>query len=87
MKIVLAFALILLLLLVALPVAVGHMDHMGDCPACTSAKAPFALGLCAGIPSFVALIILLSSSRFRLVAQTSRQFLLTSSIFRPPRPA
>jgi len=87
MKILLVIALILLLLLVGLPVATGHTGHMGDCPACPPANAPFALGLCAGVLSFVALILLLSSSQFRLLAQSTRQFLLTTSIFRPPRPA
>lgn len=63
------------------------MGHMGDCPACTSAKAPFALGICAGILSMATLAILLSSRRFRLFAISARQFLLASSIFRPPRTA
>jgi hypothetical protein len=85
MKIMLALVLILLLLVVGFPVAMGHMGHMGDCPACTSAKAPFALGLCAGILSLMGLAILLASRRFRLSGASSRQFLLASSIFRPPR--
>lgn len=87
MKVVFAVALIVVLLLVGLPVPMGHMDRMGDCPACTSASAPFALGLCAGILSFAVLLAPLASSRLRLLAQATRPFLLEGSIFRPPRPA
>ena len=82
MKVILAALLILLLLLVALPIGMGHM---GDCPVCTSAKAPFALGLCAGILSLLVLSVLLSSTRFRLATESRYRFLLTRSIYRPPR--
>ena len=82
MKVVLVVLLILLLLLVALPMGMGHM---GDCPACTAAKSPFALGLCAGILSLLALSVLLSSTRFRLTAESLHRFLLSRSIYRPPR--
>ncbi|MGI8706863.1 MAG: hypothetical protein ACR2LG_01465 [Actinomycetota bacterium] len=82
MKVVLAVLLVLLLLLVALPMGMGHM---GDCPACTPTKAPFALGLCAGILSLLVLCVLLSSSRFRLATQARYRFLLSRSIYRPPR--
>lgn len=82
MKVILAALLILLLLLVALPMGMGHM---GDCPVCTSAKAPFALGLCAGIMWILVLSVLLSSTRFRLATESRYRFLLTRSIFRPPR--
>jgi len=87
MKVMLALVLILILLLVGLPFAMSPMGHMGDCPACTSSKASFGLGLCAGILSFVALIVLVANDRLRIRAQASRQFLPASSIFKPPRPA
>jgi len=74
--------LILLLLVVSLPIGMGHM---GDCPACTATKALFALGICAGIISLLALIVLLSGSRFRLATEARRSFLLSRSIYRPPR--
>ena len=74
--------LILLLLLVALPIGMGHM---GDCPSCTSAKAPFELGLCAGILTLVGFLLLLSSTRFRQATEAPRRFLLQRSIYRPPR--
>lgn len=79
---ILAALLILLLLLVALPMGMGPM---GDCPVCTSAKAPFALGLCAGILSLLVLSVLLSGTRFRLATASRYRFLLTRSIYRPPR--
>ncbi|MPZ92585.1 MAG: hypothetical protein GEU68_13285 [Actinobacteria bacterium] len=82
MKLLLALLLIALLLLVVLPIG---MDHMVDCPACTSARAHFELELCAGFLSLMALIVVFSSSRLRLAERTSRRFLLTLSIFRPPR--
>ncbi len=86
MKVVFALALILLLLVIGLPFAMSPMGHMGDCPACTLSKAPYGIGLCAGILSFMALIVLMAGDRFRIRARASRRFLLTSSIFKPPRP-
>ncbi len=82
MKLILAALLILLLLLVALPMGMGEM---GDCPMCTSAKAPFALGVCAGILSLFVLSVLLSSTRFRHATEARYRFLLCRSIYRPPR--
>ncbi len=82
MKVLLTVLLVLLLLLVALPMGMGHM---GDCPACTASKAPFALGLCAAILSLLALSVLLSSTRFRRAAEARHRFLLSRSIYRPPR--
>ena len=75
-------AALLILLLVALPMGMGHM---GDCPVCASAKAPFALGLCAGIMSLLVLSVLLSGTRLRLATESRYRFLLTRSIYRPPR--
>ena len=80
-KVALVVLLVLLLLLVALPIGMGHM---GDCPAC-AAKALFALGICAGILSLLALGLILSSTRFRLAPEARYRFLLTRSIHRPPR--
>lgn len=82
MKVILALSLIVLLLFVALPIG---MNGMAECPACTSATAPFAVGLCAGILSLIALIVVLSSGRLRLAQHASHRFLLALSIFRPPR--
>lgn len=84
MKTVLVLVLVLLLLAVGLPLGMGHM---GDCPMCTAAKNLFALGLCAGILSLIALSVLLASSRFRLAPQSRYRFILSRSIYRPPRVA
>lgn len=82
MKVLFAVLLVLLLLVIVLPMGMGHMD---DCPACTATKAPFALGLCAGILSLLALSVALSSTRFRLATEARHRFLLSRSIYRPPR--
>lgn len=82
MKTALVLILALLLLVIGLPLGMGDM---GDCPMCTSAKTPFALGLCAGILSLLALSVLLSSTRFGLATEVRYRFLLSRSIYRPPR--
>ncbi|HYN36096.1 MAG TPA: hypothetical protein VEV82_03885 [Actinomycetota bacterium] len=82
LRVGLSILVILLLLLVVLPIGMGHM---GDCPACSAANAPFALGMCAGILSLLALSVLLSSARFRLATEAGHRFLLSRSIYRPPR--
>lgn len=84
MKALLAMVVVLLLLLVALPIGMGDMGKMGDCPMCTSPKA-IALGICAGILSLLMQIVLLGRSRLRLSEQASRRLLLARSIYRPPR--
>lgn len=84
MKVALVLALVLLMVLAGLPLAMGHMSEMGDCPACT-APSPFALGLCAGMLAVLAFIVLLGSRRIGVAGVATRQFLLATSIFRPPR--
>ena len=74
--------LVLLLLLVALPMGMGEM---GDCPACTSSRGPFALALCAGILSLLPLGVSLRGIRLRLAAEAWYRFLSSGSIYRPPR--
>ncbi|HZK52265.1 MAG TPA: hypothetical protein VFD47_11965 [Actinomycetota bacterium] len=81
MKVVLTLILILLLVVIALPMGMGEM---GDCPMCTSPKT-IALGICAGLLSLFVLIVLLGSSRLRLLEESSQPFLLARSIYRPPR--
>jgi hypothetical protein len=81
MKTTLALVLILLLVVFALPMGMGET---GDCPMCTSPKT-IALGICLGVLSFLVLIVLMASSRVRLIEQSSRRFLLARSIYRPPR--
>ena len=86
MKLFLALVLVLLLVLVALPIGMGDMGEKGDCPMCTSPKT-IALGICAGILSLLALIVLLGVSRLRSSERVSRRLLLDRSIYRPPRSA
>lgn len=81
MKTVLVLVLVLLLPAVGLPLGMGHMD----CPTCTAAKSPFALGLCAGILSVIGLSVLLASNRFRLAPQSRYRFILSRSTYGPPR--
>ena len=85
MKALVALLLILLLVLIALPMSMGGMDAMGDCPMCTSPETHIALGMCAALLSLVGFALLLSSSRLHLVRATARRFLAISAIYRPPR--
>jgi len=82
MKVFLALVLILLVLLVALPIGMGGM---GDCPACASSTGTFALGLCAGVLSLVALTVHLTRTSFQFASAVARRFLLARSFYRPPR--
>ena len=81
MKVLLTVFLVLLLLLVALPMGMGHTGH---CPECTSAET-FALGLCAGILSLTVLAVSQSSTSLRRAREARYRFLLTRTIYRPPR--
>jgi hypothetical protein len=81
MKVALGLVLILLFVVIALPIGMGEMD---DCPMCTSPKT-IALGICGAVLSLFVLIVLLGSSRLRLLEESSQRFLLACSIYRPPR--
>lgn len=81
MKALLALVLVVLLVAIALPMGMGEM---GDCPMCTSPKT-IALGICAGILSLIAVMLLLGSSRFRAREELMRGLLVSTSIYRPPR--
>jgi hypothetical protein len=78
--VLLGVLLALLLVLGAIPVG---MDHMGDCPACTSPS--FILSLCAGILMIFILSLVLSSSWVFLARHRQHGVLLSRSIYRPPR--
>jgi hypothetical protein len=82
MRVFLALVLILLVVLIALPIGMGGM---ADCPACISSAGTFALGLCAGTLSLVALIVRLTSTPFRAATAGARCYLLARSVYRPPR--
>jgi hypothetical protein len=85
MKVALVLALVLLVMLAGLPVAMGQVSHLGDCPACTSPNGPLVLGLCAAVLAIVAFTATMRSHPIGLRDRLTRNFLLTSSIFRPPR--
>lgn len=76
--------LIVLLLLVGIPMAMGGM---ADCPLCTSPNHELVLVLCAAILSIIAFIARLSSSPLFLVDRDARGRLVARDIYRPPRPA
>lgn len=78
-----AIVVALLLVLVALPL--GMTGHTADCPACTSAEHPFALGLCAGLLAAIWFAVSFGSTRVRSIQAIARPLLLTRSIYRPPR--
>ena len=78
----LALVLILLLIVIALPMGMGEMT---DCPMCTSPENHLALGICAAILTFVVLAVGLRSRRFRLLEKGFRAFLISRTIYRPPR--
>jgi hypothetical protein len=82
MRALLALVLILLVVLVALPIGMGGM---GDCPACASSTGTFALDLCAGVLSLVALTVHVTGTYLRATIAAARRFLLTRSVYRPPR--
>jgi hypothetical protein len=83
MKVFAAILLIVLLILVALPVGMGHM---GDCPACTPARGPFELALCAALLSLAVLIVrLMIESHLRFASERPPRALFASSVYRPPR--
>ena len=81
MKVVLALAVIILLLLVGMPMSMGEMS---DCPMCTS-PSTVVLGICGGVVSLLVLIVMVVSSALRRSKLGSRRFLLARSIYRPPR--
>jgi hypothetical protein len=87
MKVLLVLGLVLLLILVGLPLAMG-MGDMGSCPACSDPDAPFALAMCVAILALVALYA--GSSASGGVARRTPplpRFLLVSGLDRPPQNA
>jgi hypothetical protein len=81
-KFLIVVVLVILLIVGVMPVG---MAPMTDCPACTVGHGLLALWLCAGMLALVYLLVALTSSRFRLVNEITQRWLLTRSIYRPPR--
>lgn len=84
MRLLLALMLIVLLLLVGIPMAMGGM---ADCPLCTSPNHELVLVLCAAILSIIAFTVLLSTCPVFLVDREARGRLVPRDIYRPPRSA
>jgi hypothetical protein len=86
MKKAAVIALVLLVLLVGLPFAMGTSD-MAPCPSCTGVERPVAVTMCLAIVSLFVLIVSSSSSVIGSRRQVVRLLLLDDPLERPPRVA
>lgn len=77
-------ALILLVLVVGLPLAMG-MSDITPCPSCTGINTPVAVAMCLAILSLFVLVVSSSSSRIASTQQVIRLGLLAEPPERPPR--
>lgn len=82
MKKAAVIALVLLVLLVGLPLAMG-MSEMAPCPSCTEGDARVAVAMCFAI---VSLFVLVMSSRSSPIASRPRVFRLLFLADPPERP-
>lgn len=87
MKTLLVLGLVLLLLVVGLPLAMG-MGDMAPCPACSAPDAHLAIAMCLAIFAMGAVFMSSSLSR-RMPLRSNRipEFLALSSLDRPPQHA
>lgn len=74
--------LVLLVVLVGLPLAMGMTD-MAPCPSCTG--APAAVAMCLAIVALFVLAVSRGSSRITSRRQIVRLLLLADRLDRPPR--
>jgi hypothetical protein len=86
MKKAVVIALVLLVLLVGLPFAMG-MSDMAPCPSCTKGDSPVAVAMCLAIVSLFVLVVSSSSSLITPRRQVVRLLLLADPLDRPPRVA
>ena len=86
MKKILVLGLVLLLLVVGLPVAMGMAD-MGPCPACSAPDAPLAMTMCLAILTMGLLIALAFSGRMSPHNKRTSLFPALLSLDRPPQHA
>jgi hypothetical protein len=84
MKKVAIIGLVVLILLVGMPLAMG-MGGMAPCPDCPATTSWSVIGLCAAVLSFFALLVLLASTNMTLLLTTVRAYLLVRRLDRPPR--
>jgi hypothetical protein len=78
--------LVLLILLVGLPLAMG-MGDMAPCPSCTGIERPVAVAMCLAIVSLFVLIVSLGSSVIGSRRQVVRLRTFVDRLERPPRVA
>lgn len=86
MKKAAVIALVLLVLLVGLPFAMG-MSEMPPCPSCTKGDAPVTVAMCLAIVSLFVLVVSSNSSGTASRRQVLRLLLLADPPERPPRVA
>jgi hypothetical protein len=79
-------ALVLLVLLIGLPLAMG-MPDIAPCPSCTGVDTPVAVAMCLAIVSLFVLVLSSSSSRIALRRALLRLLLFDDPPERPPRVA
>lgn len=81
-KAVVVIALVLLVLVVGLPLAMG-MSDMAACPSCTGVETPVAVAMCLAI---ISLFILLVSSQSSLISSRREVVRLRARSDPPERP-
>jgi hypothetical protein len=86
MKKVAVIALVLLVLLVGMPFAMGIGD-MTPCPSCSEAGAPIAIAMCLAIVSLFVFVVALRGDLITSRRQVVRLLLLADPPERPPRVA
>lgn len=87
MKTLLFLGLVLLLLVVGLPLAMG-MGDMAPCPACSAPDASLAMSMCLAILAIGgAFMPFALSRRIHLRSIRTPQFVALSSLDRPPQHA
>jgi hypothetical protein len=85
MKVSLIILLVVLVLLLSLPLAVGMEMTGGSCPACTATERPLTWGMCLAVIAFMAFVVRFSSFRLFLKSSKVHEPPPAPSLFRPPR--
>lgn len=85
MKALIIVLLVLLMLAVGLPLAMG-MGDMAPCPNCSALDVSFAVGMCLALFAVGGIFIALAfSGRVRQRNNRSRRLLVASGLERPPQ--
>jgi hypothetical protein len=85
LKALAVFALVLLVLLLAIPLAIG-MAMTAGCPECQTPGSLGGIGLCLAILSSLMLVALGFRELAAAASPSSRDLLLVRSVDRPPQP-